>query len=484
VNSLLIPLLPLQRTFVPVLLIVFLWAIWRGIFKKDLAVGLALYLGLVVIVDGFMNTGIYLPGLEKGSIRYSEICALILMFNRPASVAAPPRRLITWLFASYFLLMWVAALRSTPVMPGILEFRSIIIPQIIAFTLAKRGLGTSESYRRFFMSLTVLVVLVGLFDFWDMYFDRWILKSEVLDKPIYAHNRELNRFGSVFLNPNYLGAFVTLVFPALFVQTLNERRFGPRLWGGIGLLSLLFCLVETQSRGPLLAFGIVVALLIVGPCGGVSRSRRVGFLALGVLVFALFMPGFFTHASERFSQLDEETATEGRTRETTWRYTQRIVAAHPVAGIGFGEGGFMQAMTDFGFVEEFGLEPLDAPHNSYLQVAVYAGVPALLVFLIANLALIGKAFSVSLRGDAGHAATVFGLAVGLIGFLASIFPDIQLFTANVAPLYWVFFGLLLAQVSAAPAAQTATTATAFPFERTRATLLRPPAAYPTDGARL
>ena len=482
-NSILAPLLPLQRTFVPILLVVVLWAIWRGLFKKDLAVGLALYLGLVVIVDGFMNTGIYLPGLEKGSIRYSEVCAFILMLYRPASVAAPPRRLVTWLFASYFLMMTVAALRSTPVMPGILEFRSVIIPQIIAFTLAKRGLGTPESYRRFFMSLTVLVVLVGLFDIWDVAFDRWILKSEVLDKAIYAHNRELNRFGSVFLNPNYLGAFVTLVFPALFVQTLNERKLAPRIWGGIGLLSLLFCLVETQSRGPLLAFGLCLALLIVGPCGGVSRSRRVGFMAVAVVVFALFMPGFFTHASQRFSQIEEETA-EGRTRETTWRYTQRIVAAHPVGGIGFGESGFMQAMTDFGFVDEFGMEPLDAPHNSYLQVAVYAGLPALLVFLFANMVLIGKGFSVSLRGDAQHAGTVFGLAVGLIGFLASIFPDIQLFTANVAPLYWVFFGLLLAQVTAARAEQAATAAPAFPFERTRAMLLRPRAAYPPDGARL
>ena len=83
-------LLPFQRFFLPGLLSLFIWSAWRTAFRKDMAVGLALYLGLVIVVDGFLNTGIYLPGLEKGSIRYSEVCALFLLWNRPPAHSSRP----------------------------------------------------------------------------------------------------------------------------------------------------------------------------------------------------------------------------------------------------------------------------------------------------------------------------------------------------------------------------------------------------------
>jgi len=93
---------------------------------------------------------------------------------------------------------------------------------------------------------------------------------------------------------------------------------------------------------------------------------------------------------------------------------------------------------------------LDATHNSYLQAAVYARIPALVALLLANAVPLGRAV-VSLRGtedESTHA--VFGLAVGITGFLACIYTDLQLFTLNVAPIYWVFFGLLLSLLTRAP----------------------------------
>ena len=74
-SAYLAPLLQLQRFILPGLVVLLIWAIWRTVFRRDQAVGLVLYLGLIIIVDGYLNTGIYLPGLEKGSIRYSELCA-------------------------------------------------------------------------------------------------------------------------------------------------------------------------------------------------------------------------------------------------------------------------------------------------------------------------------------------------------------------------------------------------------------------------
>ena len=464
-------LLQLQRFFVPTLIGLLAWAVWRVIFRKDLAVGLVLYLGLVIIVDSFYNTGIYLPGLGVGSIRYSEVCAIFLLANRPhltraasslgteygpaqnnpvvansdvANASDLPRRGGASLVGMYFVLLFLSTLYGDSVLDGIFEFRRIIVPQIIAFLIAKRGLHSQEDYRRFLLSLAALALIVSLFVFWDVFFDRWLLKSEMLSKPEYWANRKQKRFGGMFLNPNLLGAFVVLVVPLLFVGVLNERGLRRRFFILIAVLGLLFSLVETQSRGPLISFGVSLIVFLLAPCGQLSRWRRMVFLAICVVVFSFFMPGFYEHGSERFSSMDKETSTSQRSRETVWLYTRKILADHPFGGIGFGERQFLAAMADYGFKERYDEESLDNPHNSYLQIAVYAGIPALIVFLLANAALLFKASRVCARRARNpNAETAFGMAVGIFGFLLCVYPDMHLFTQNVAPVYWVMFGLLL-----------------------------------------
>ena len=426
--------------------------------QKDRAVGLVLYISLVVIVDAYLNTGLYLPGLEKGSIRYSEICAAFLLFSPgPTGTQRSLSRAVTWPLGLYFGLLFFSAMRSDPIWKSLLEFRRVALPQIVAFLIAKRGLESSEAYRRFFMHLTTLVIIIAVFTFWDLFFDRVILKSDMLENGIYWFNRAQNRFGSFFLNPNYLAAFIVLVFPSAFVWTLNEHGLWPRLFAWAGLLALIFALVETQSRAPLLAFGIALVILIVGPCGGVSRKRRAGVLTLFVVLLAIVMPGSYDHAVKRFGDdsLAREMSTEnGRSRETTWMFTGRMIADHPVIGIGFGEAQFTKFMDAYGFAEQYGIQSLDAPHNSYLQAAVYAGIPALALFLIANAGLLGRAAWISVRGaPEKDPSVVFGIGVGITGFLVCIYTDLQLFTMNAAPVYWVFFGLLLSLV--APAVQPA-----------------------------
>jgi len=264
------------------------------------------------------------------------------------------------------------------------------------------------------------------------------------------------------LNPNYLGAFVVLVFPALFAFFVDKQRAGSRLYCGAGLLALAFCLIETKSRGPLLAFAVVLLLLLIGPVRGMPRIHRFGIIASLVAVLFLFMPGFYETSIERFSTLDEETLQEGQTRQTMWEYSWRFITEHPILGIGFGEGQFRQAMAATDFRDRFDLESLDNPHNSYLQAAVYAGIPALAAFILANLVLLAYGFRASRRAaeDAVRPAA-FALTVGIIGFLISIYPDMHLFTWTVSPVYWVFAGLLLSVVSEVPRRATSATPEAY-----------------------
>ena len=193
-----------------------------------------------------------------------------------------------------------------------------------------------------------------------------------------------------------------------------------------------------------------------------SRGRRLVVFGLFAIVFVSLMPGFFDHATERFDKLDYEMSDESaRTRGTIWMYTERVIADHPLAGIGFGEQQFVNViMNDYHFADDFNEQSLDNPHNSYLQMTVYAGFPALLAFLLANGLLLLRGWRcIRRRLVEGRSHVLFGLAVGIAGFLAVIYPDMHMFTQNVAPVYWIFFALLLSATTkmetARPALQQA-----------------------------
>ena len=462
-------LLHFQRFIVPAMLGLLAWAVWRTAIKRDIAIGLGLYLALVVLVDGFYNTGIYIPGFAQGSIKYSEVCAAFVLAYRPTvPVKSSLKSFVLFLVTAYFLLLFFAALRATPVMSGMVEYRRTLFPQIVALAIAIRGLPAAVDYRRMLLAVAVLAMVVGLFSLWDVFFNRWLLHSDMLFKPEYGDNRKNGRFGGVFLNPNYLGAFVVLVFPPLFVQMLHERVRWARAFLGATLLALIFCLVETQSRAPLLAFGGALALLALGPSGGVSRTRRIAALLAGLMVVTILMPGFFEHASKRFQSIDSETSVEEVSRASVWQYTKGIIADHALFGIGLGEQQFLAAMARTDFRERYGRTSLDNPHNSYLQVAVYAGIPTVAIFVFANVVLLWKALRVVMRPrlDSDARGAIFGLAVGVTSFLISIYPDMHLFTQNVGPLYWLYVGLLLSYVAKeSPKAQPASFAARLSHER-------------------
>jgi hypothetical protein len=239
VKTYLLPLVLLQPLFLPALAALIAWAVWRTVKHKDLVVGLALYLGLVIIVDTFMNTGIYLPGLEKGSIRYSEVCAAFLIMNRPPPrPASSSRFLLVSAVCVYFAILMVSVARTDVIVPAIMQFRAIIIPQIIALLIVARGFNSPKDYQRFVPFLALLVFLITAFDFFDIFFDRWLLHSDSLYTSKYFMNRKAWRFGSFFLNPNMLGAFMVLLFPALFVWALNEPIRWRRCFAWMSLLCL------------------------------------------------------------------------------------------------------------------------------------------------------------------------------------------------------------------------------------------------------
>jgi O-antigen ligase len=167
--------------------------------------------------------------------------------------------------------------------------------------------------------------------------------------------------------------------------------------------------VASGSRGPLLAFGAVVAVAVVGRITSASGLRRsdlavgLGLVALGLVVVAVAdrLPGA---SLARLGQLDE--AVGGRT--TLWAAGLDLFSQRPV--LGQGTGGFAAYAAAQPRLLEF-----TYPHNDLVQVAAELGIVGLAVIVT----VLGFAFLRPLPGERRWAVIrLVGLFMLLVGMVS------------------------------------------------------------------
>ncbi len=234
-----------------------------------------------------------------------------------------------------------------------------------------------------------------------------------------------------YSNPNDLAGF-SLIFAsiALACLALTRSRFA-RLLAVVsaGLLVLLVFL--TQSRGGLLALGVIAAILIATRL----RNPRVvlGTLVL-VAIGAIFAPdnvwkrlGGLTKVSVESGMrgVDKEGSAEQRLQ--LMRIAFRVAKDHPITGVGAGTYQFVHAEYARELKSEFPIAggKKDA-HNTYLHNAAEMGFVGLFLFLllVGNSVARGLTSARRLTGD--DAETVRILTYGLAAFLlAGIFGSLD-----------------------------------------------------------
>ncbi|HXP01656.1 MAG TPA: O-antigen ligase family protein, partial [Luteibacter sp.] len=183
------------------------------------------------------------------------------------------------------------------------------------------------------------------------------------------------------------GMFILVLSLISVAQALrSELTRGERIMHGIFAALGLYGALLTQSRGPLLAFLPVFAIVVL------IQSRRSGrwkegllFLAVGIAAAtgaAMTLHGEvitrFAAVKEEMSTYSEQDATGAvRERLEMWRTATMAVAAHPLAGVGLNQfGDFARERIAEGKVNAT-VERYDHPHSEYLEWAVTGGVPGL-----------------------------------------------------------------------------------------------------------
>jgi hypothetical protein len=194
--------------------------------------------------------------------------------------------------------------------------------------------------------------------------------------------------------------------------------------------------------------GLAVAVVVAAGAQRARLARRpraavwVGAAAIvAVAVLAVAGP-----VGARAASAFDADAPGGRGRLDEWRVAGRVVADHPLVGVG--PEGYRIAFAggvDAAYVRAHGRDPVpDRAHSAPLDVALAGGAPALVAWL-ALVAWAGRAVLAAVRDDRPW---LVGIGAGLVAHGVGglfLFPIVEL-----EPLAWLLAGLVLA-VAPAPA---------------------------------
>jgi O-antigen ligase len=246
---------------------------------------------------------------------------------------------------------------------------------------------------------------------------------------------DLVRSQSTLRNPVFLGAYLVLALPVALMTVLDETERRPvRVGAAVAVLVDLAALAATQSRGPWL--GAVVAFVVVAAASLRDRSRSVRVASGAFAVLAL--------AAVLVSPLRDRALSVGRTdtgsnaiRTQLYARGIELVKLRPI--LGFGPDATASALPrvlndQFELKVSRKLEP-DRIHNTELDMAVWGGIPALLLYL-------GVVVVIGQRAWRRRSTLPVGLSAACLGYFVQLQVSFPL--ADVDAIAWVLAGVLVA----------------------------------------
>lgn len=252
------------------------------------------------------------------------------------------------------------------------------------------------------------------------------------------------RMFSVFLDPNFTGAFFVLYF--LFIggklypllQRFSYKQFRknktelkPVIFMSSILVFTFIALCLTFSRSALL-------MLLVG-CGTflilINKKKLIVIMLLVLVAFALIAsPNFYVENINLFR------AASGKARLENYSSAIKIIQDHPLTGIGFNS--YRYAKEAYGIPSEWTNAPSHADagvDNSFLFVLVTTGIPGLCVYLWLWLVILKRALYLYRQKSNTMALVVFSSSVAL--FTSALFINSLFFPAFMLWM-WILIGFM------------------------------------------
>jgi O-antigen ligase len=253
-----------------------------------------------------------------------------------------------------------------------------------------------------------------------------------------------SRLGGPFGSAAYLGAASVLLTPLAVGMAFDHTVRGwARIGSAFAALGGAVAVVGSGTRGAWL--GMLVAIGILAAFRWRWISTHIGSFTTIVAVAAAIAALVLSLKPLRHGVHDlvDRGQVSSTARVDEWRVALRVIADHPVVGVG--PESYRLAFpgkVDAAYERAYGrVEVPDRAHDVVLDVAATTGIPGVLLYLVAALGVAAAAVRALLRGKAAD----IGLAVGLLAHAAQqvvLFP-----LGEWEPTVWLLAGVLVARTT-------------------------------------
>jgi O-antigen ligase len=252
-------------------------------------------------------------------------------------------------------------------------------------------------------------------------------------------------------NANGLAFHVVLAFPFLYLLLTDGQWIG-RIVGTLGLLYGMVVVIKTGSRSGLIQMCILLFLVFLR----LKLTQKILTSVVGISVIAIGLTSIPAATLDRYktlltdggsSQAYDSAMQSGMSRWERLTRSLLVTWQHPLFGIG--PGVFASATADEE-TKEGRVAVWRQTHNAYTQLSAEAGIPALLLYLLAMATCLKSTISLFLatrkRSDLRMIANMsFCLALSLLVFTMNGVTD-----SNAYNYYFPFLaGLTLSLTSSA-----------------------------------
>lgn len=259
------------------------------------------------------------------------------------------------------------------------------------------------------------------------------------------------RLAAWFGSPNSLAFFlapgVLLAGHFLSSLPLMPRNFlRPLLWlSAVALISAIYFTRSYETWAGLLA--ALFIFLFLGTAFPWRKKTAAALLCIGIFSLFIFLESGDAKW-QSFMTLDERSSLASR--EMIWQSAIRIIADHPVLGIGIGR--FQETYLAYQRYFPPYLEwAVPQPHNLYLAVWLQTGAIGFFGFILMVAMWLRKMFGLlCFEAESGQTKKISGLLMALMGLYLTLgLVDTPFFKTDLAFIFWfiVAFGIGQLRVS-------------------------------------
>lgn len=198
----------------------------------------------------------------------------------------------------------------------------------------------------------------------------------------YGWDPHYYRTASTFLDPNFLGGYLTLTLILFF-----QNRPMTNKWDILSFAVIYLALLTTFSRSSYIMF--ITSFLSLA---FLKKSVKLAFLAIALFAVLLFSFQFQNQAVNKITPLDRnETAS---LRFSTWQQGFEIFRKNPVLGIGFNAYNLALRQYNLGGEQFLAGKGATSNDSSLLYILATTGVLGIFAYFLFILGLIkSKSFS-------------------------------------------------------------------------------------------